>query len=434
MSTQRFPLGPVLRNVADLHDPVISVESAMCLARARVVTADYELIQADFPALAPTAMRREFPELETLEPPAQTAAIERHIDAWLVRHAGVISFAQTQDNPANVAIPLSGERVRVHRPPRYGRALVVPVPGGLLDVKGVGVRPGATPSTFVHHSGLMYLGEALGDLAVQRIIDRIFRHCSSTFWTLPTYAILDLGFDALTGDGVAMPAGAQVRRAHRRPIFGGDRHPRGSLEQRLELEIELILRHYGLTSCNASTTFTRVVEDDRFYYTYGGAVVTKHTPDEMRAIHEFIGPGHDRFEGANIQMTREVGVGSVAAQVVDFGHFELRERFEDPLVSLVSDRLLRWGGVLAPDHPNYVQPVPHLALPSALWGPIGDDGPRLPGVIRQSKSDQLAFMLAARFVANEIDRPTLELAFEDMLEQTCARWSEPAGAVPKLSA
>jgi hypothetical protein len=431
MITPRFPAGPLLREVHELQEPLIKPETALRLAGAKVVVADYELLQADFPALATPSLLREFPELAAMDPAAQGREIRAHIDAWLVRHAGVVASRQTLENPANTAISTTGERVKVHRPPRYGRAFVAPVPGGLLDVKGVGVGPDATPSTRLHQSGLMFLGEALADLTFQRVIERALRHCESSFWTLPVYAVLSLGFHAITGDGQRLPAGAQVRRAHRRPLFGADLHPLGSIEQRVKLEIELVLRHYGLSSCTSATTITREQDGDRFRFLYGGLPVDIFTVAEMVAMHEFIGPRYSRFEGLNIQLIREVGNGPVRAQIVDFGHFEAHERFEHPLVSLVLDRVLRWGGALYPDDPHYVQPRPSLALPRAQWGATSDaeaGRPPLPGVIRPSNVDRLAFALAARFVAGDITGAELDRALRAPVEEASAHWPLAAGS------
>ncbi len=430
-SAPRFPKGPLLRDIRELHDPMVKQETGRRLANARVVFADHELLQADFPELAQATLLHEFPELKALEGDAQTKAIHEHIEAWLVHNAAIVSNQQLEPNSVNTAIPATRERVKVFRPPRYGRALLVPLPGGgLLDIKGAGIGVGGKPSTQVHRSGLMFLGEAIGDLAFQQIIDRIFRHCGARYWTLPTYAVLALGFDMFTGDRKSMPAGMQVRRAHRRPPFGGDLPIRGTLEQRAKFEIEMILRHFGLTSCNSSTEITRIVDGDQVRYAYGGVPVDVFGPDELAAIHPHVGDQYSRFEGVNVQLIRDLGRDPLSAQVVDFGHFELRQRFELPVVSLVADRVMRWGGVLAPGDPHYVQPNPDLALAWAQWGgwtrSSANDVEPLPGTIRHTQVDRLAFELAAKFVAGELDSATLWAHLDAVLDQASARW----GAAP----
>jgi hypothetical protein len=74
-------------------------------------------------------------------------------------------------------------------------------------------------------------------------------------------------------------------------------------------------------------------------------------------------------DGINVQMTHGVEPsGGVRAQLVDFGHFEMRARFVDPLVSLVSNQVLRWGAAVWPDHPAFVTPSLALCVPEAKWG------------------------------------------------------------------
>jgi len=53
----------------------------------------------------------------------------------------------------------------------------------------------------------------------------------------------------------------------------------------------------------------------------------------------------------NVQMCRDFTLDPLDVQLVDFGHYEFRERFERPLLSSVGDRLLNWGGLLMPENP-----------------------------------------------------------------------------------
>ncbi len=180
---------------------------------ARVVFANYALIRHDFPALRG----------------ASTTAI----DAWLVEHGAVISVGQA--------------------PPMYGRAVVMPVPGGLLDVKGAGVETGVTPTRNWHQNGLLMLGAGIGSAGFQDLIHNVFRDARSELWCVPEYAILDLGFDVRLMDGGTEPACILLRRAHRRQRGGGDLPDAGSVEEQVKLEIELLLRQYGITSCTSWT-------------------------------------------------------------------------------------------------------------------------------------------------------------------------------------
>jgi hypothetical protein len=422
---RRFPIGPVLRHVEELYQPTIARESAVRLAEARVVLADYALLQADFPYLSTPALLRAHPDLEQLDPAQRQQAIHARIDAWLLEHAAVISGRQTVPNNVNTAIAVTDARVDVARPPRYGRALVVPIPGGgLLDIKGAGVADGAMAQRFVHQTGLMFLGEALADWAYQRVIDRMLRHAESACASLPTYAVLSLGFGIHSDPGI-LPAGMQVRRAHRRPLMGGDLPGGGTACQRIKFEIEMILRHFGVTSCNSVTTIERTIDESgERRYGYGGQAMTGYTPEQLQAIESLLGSEFDRFEGVNIQILREFSIEPASAQIVDFGHYEVRRRFEQPVVSLVNDRLARWGGALRPNHPHFVQPDPELLLPLDEWEvhPEGVRLPGLPGTSRQAGVDQLCFALADAFAKDKSDRSEVIQSFEAIIARATAAW------------
>lgn len=407
MSEARFPIGPTLRHVEELYQPSVPRESALRLAEAAIVFADYELLTADFPQLAD--------------------ATPEQIDAWLLRHAALISSKQTAANDVNTAIATASERVEVVRPPRYGRALVAAVPGGgLLDIKGAGVQPSAAPSLRVYQSGLMFLGEALADFAYQQVMDRAFRYAESNIWSLPTYAILATGFRIFSDIGW-IPAGLQIRRAHRRPLLGGDLPHQKTAAQKLKFEIEMILRHFGLTSCNAATAIVRTrTESGAARYSYAGQTIDGYTAEQQAAIEAVVGSGHDRFEGVNIQLIREFSIAPSAAQIVDFGHYEVRGRFDVPVVSLVADRLLRWGGALRPEHPRFVQPDPDLCLPLDEWGilPPAPDAAsrRLPGTIRNSPVDLMCFEWASQLATGELSRSELAERFDALINRATASW------------
>lgn len=116
----------------------------------------------------------------------------------------------------------------------------------------------------------------------------------------------------------------------------------------------------------------------------------------------------------------------MSAQIVDFGHFEVRERFDLPVVSLVADRILRWGGALIPGTPHYVQPDPALALPWTRWGrwtrsrdPTHEP---LPGSVRHSHVDRLAFELALDFVHGRTSGPAIEQQLDALIEESRVGW------------
>lgn len=406
--TPRAPFLP--RRIADLDEPGITRDQARRVEGARVVFADHDLL------------RRDFPMLERAAPEA--------VDEWLLRHAALISVAQAEQSVVNTPIRVVGEPLEVYRPPRYGRAFIAPVPGeegepaGLLDLKGIGVRSGLKPRASIHGDGLLVLGEALEEYMTQLLLDAVFRHSSEPFRTLPVYAILDLGFDSLSM-GTARPAGVVVRRAHRRQPGNMELPVCGSPEQKLYLRIELLLRHYGITSANPGSTYEFIEEEDgTIRCRFGGFDAVYHTQEQIRGIWRNIRNGRKsrRFEGINVQTVRDQNV-----QLLDFGHYKICDGFTEPLLSMVKDRPFNWGGVIPPDSPLYVQPAPELAVSTADWGDSDLSGEEaaalgvLPGEAL-SKKEELGLRLARDFRDGKKTGAEVRAAIEDLIARTAARW------------
>ena len=157
-----FPPGPLVRTVAELDQPGGRFEDVIRVQTARVVFANYALVTHDFPALRG----------------ASAAAI----DAWLLRHAAVVSVHHAAQAHVNGPIATVGSPLPAFRPPMYGRATVVPVPGGLIDVKGAGIEAPVQPARDWHRNGLLMLGAALGSAAFQELVHNVFRHACSQLW------------------------------------------------------------------------------------------------------------------------------------------------------------------------------------------------------------------------------------------------------------
>lgn len=380
------------RAIADLHEPKLGSEEVHRLSQARVVVVDDELLSQHFLQTSDAALLEANPGLGALPEsglPQRLAALR---EQWILRHCAVMSKGQVAQCRVNTPIPVQDECITAYRPPRYGRALIVPVSagdgdrgGGLLDVKGVGVAPGIEPHFGDHGSGLEPLGEALEEYAYQRLIEGIFRHAGSDFHALPPYAVLDLGFDIKLEETAeaTFPAGAYVRPAHRR-WPGGRELPRyGTPEQQVLWEIELLLRHYGVTSATADTYVTAESEG-RLKLSYRGTELPVRNQRMLRALLRATfdqsrprSPRRSRraasgnvinLSGINIQTTADISSDPSHAVVVDFGHFEVHTAFTDVLLSLVADRPFMWGDVLSPDMDGYVLPDLKLAVPESEWG------------------------------------------------------------------
>lgn len=414
----------VLCRPDELDDRDVTPEPARRVRTARVVIANHAQLRADIPELR--------------------ACTSPEVDAWLLRHAALISEQQARQCRVNTPIEIAGEPIEVFRPPRYGRAFVSWVRGApagvsrLLDLKGTGVAPAVTPSFDGQSDGLLPLEKALADVAMQELIDAIFRHAGVQFYTVPTYAVLDLGFDIRLEGGQKVPAGLQVRRAHRRPPGGAELPARGSVEQLVKFEIELLLRHYGVTSCNRASTLVVIERHGRLHLFYGGKPVDIYDDAALAPLEPTLrafggGARAWRFDCVNIQNTRELSSEPSTAQLVDFGHYRVRDRFEDPVLSLVADRVLRWGGALGTAHPDFVVPEPSVAVPVEHWGPA-PPGPDI-AAARNFTSGRLrpmttlrAYSWVERLRAGKIDGATVRALMDAHLATATERFQPPSTA------
>jgi glycosyltransferase involved in cell wall biosynthesis len=426
----RFSAGPLLRRIEDLDDPGCVPDRAFRVETARVVVADVPLILHDFPAVAAgveSARGRAPAAASVLD---DDEAVRRAVDGWLLANGALISEAQLRHEGVNTPIRTIGAPIAAHRPTRYGRALLVPVAtndgvsvreGGtahtaaLLDLKGAGVAPSATPERTLHRTGLMQLGEALQDALMQWAIEAAFWHAGVRFSALPLYGVIDLGFDVFTPDGRALPVGLQVRRAHRRPRLGAELPEPGSLEERVKTEVELLLRHYGLTSCNNGTLVEVVQQDGRLSLCYAGRPVEnvdQHTLDYVQRVlnvpPDWVGRYH--FDGINVQLAREVHDAPVQAQLVDFGHYSHHDKFHFSLLSLVREWPSRWGARVFRHSPQFVQPRDELRMPFERW----------PGA--------RSWEIAEAFHAGAMDGDAVAAEMFGFLRAVLSRWNTSAAS------
>lgn len=382
----KFSDGPVLKSISDLQQGEVKKETVYATSGAQVIMANYELLQHDFPCLRLDNLEKLHPELKVITGKAKVMMIRDHIDEWLIRHTCFVSENQTRQEYVNTKIPLSGEKVEAFRPVLYGRALVFSLlnnykglgidaekmgyDDGLIDVKGTGLEDGKEHHYYDHGNGLLTLAEAFVEYTYQQLVEAAFRHSGSAFETLPTYAIIKLGFDVKNTGGIAGPAGLLVRRAQRRPENPGGLPDFKTDMQLLHLEVELLLRRYGITSANYVTQVRLWRDKGKLKITYGGKQVNNMNEAQLKNIEEVSRMKDDRliFEGVNIQHTREFGKDPWKAVVIDFGSFQIKEKFKNPILSLVTDKLMRWGGSIWPDFESYPQPIPEIAVPYELWG------------------------------------------------------------------
>lgn len=419
----RFPNGPILRVIEELQDPGVKSEVALHVAGARVVIANYRLIQHDFPWLRTDVVAKKVHGRTHMSARERLLEVRRLIDDWLIEYAACVACRQAEQCLVNTPIRTDGTRIAAYRPSAYGRSLVIPVSihharmgniasqrAGLLDIKGAGVPPEKTPSHQEHSDGLDYLGIALSDFAMQRIMDEIFEQAYPSFWTVPTYAILDLGFDVLNGWRGTSPAGMHVRRAHRRPLYGMDLPATGSVTETVKIQIEMLLRNYGITSTNPGTSFDIAFTEDTVQLHYAGQAVAGLNASEihiLRGLRRF-GEEHIRIEGINMQLARDVGREPSSGHVVDFGHIEVQQTFKYALASLVRDRTLRLGGIIWPDDPAFIQPDPELQLNLDEWD--------------RRKLNDRCFALAEHFRAGAMSSADVVTQLDNLVRMAFSKW------------
>lgn len=435
-----FAEGPVLKSISDLQQGEVNKETVYATSGAQVIMANYKLLQNDFPCLRLDNLEKLHPELKLITGKAKTMMIRERIDEWLIRHSCFVSEPQTKQEHVNTKIPITGEKVEAFRPVLYGRALVFSLlnnykglgidaeelvaEDGLLDVKGTGLEEGKEHHYYDHGNGLLTLAEAFKEYIYQQLVEHVFRHSGSSFETLPTYGIIKLGFDVKNTGGIAGPAGLLVRRAQRRPENPGGLPAFKTDMQLLQLEVELLLRRYGITSSNYVTQVKLWSEKGEMKLSYGGKRVNGLNEAQMKNIEEVSRFKHERlnFEGVNIQHTREFGKDPWKAVVIDFGSFEVREYFNNPILSLVTDKLMRWGGSIWPDFESYPQPIPEFAVPFDLWGNVTEFwGFR--GKLRNSKLDIVCDGVASYLREGKLEREDAVNVLHAFLNTATSRFS-----------
>ena len=440
-----FAPGPVLTSIEDLEQDGVLPETVLRVVGARVVYANYNLLKHDFPQLKDHVLEKQFPLLKTLKGNEKKKACCYKIDEWLIRNTAFVSQNQAKQSVVNTPIAIGNETVKAWRPPGYGRALVFSIEENdkglllddhrktpafenrLIDVKGTGVAPGVQPVNASHSNGINRLGFAFFELIIQELLQRIFRHSKTAIQTLPFYGIIDPGFDEQNELMHKSPAALLLRRAHRRPKDSGGLYHYDSTGQHVQLEIEQMLRKYGITSVNSVTTIKVWKENGQLQIHYGDQPLdffNKEQKAEIERVSHFKdGMGILSFDGINIQHTREFSLDPTQATLVDFQTYTIKERFDDPLLSLVSDKLLRWGGSIWPDYEDFVRPNPELQIPFHLLSDTGSICGYNMGE-KVKKINSLCYGLADDFRANRMSREMLLGTLQTYLDALTAHWTD----------
>ncbi len=437
-----FSGGPIYKHILDLDNPnIIGGESVVGLERVRVMSANYSLLQHDFPQLRDDHLRKEHPGISDLKGVAFVEERISLINKWLIRNAAFISKSQADQTIVNTRIKTDSRAKIAFRPPNYGRALVFPVekPGyipedidpseklgawGLIDAKGIGVGPGIVPELDSYKHGLLRIDLALREYMMERVLHHIFGYNKTDFSPVPTYAILVPDFKVRIEEGLINTA-ILLRRAHRREKDGSDLPVYGSIAQMVKIEMELLLRRYGVSS--ATILIELAKKEGKFRVKYNKKYMNDFDKKQLALIEKVskFQPPKKIVRGLNIQIAREVGVFPPRAQVLDFGQYSIIRNFKYELLSLTRDRLLRWGGAIQLDDPRYIQPDERISIPFDLWLGEGDTSGK------KSKSNftedfrQYCSRIGEEFVNYELGGSDVWRAIEDYVYTMVSKWSNP---------
>lgn len=328
-----FPSGPILTGRDDFAGQPLQEEELHRLTSARVVFARYDLLRHDF-------------DLD--------GRSDREIDDWLIAHCGIVSQPQAAQTETNTRCPIGSGMRAAFRPPAYGRAAVVPVDRQprLIDVKGIGVRPDKVPQRVKHRTGVLDATSALHEVLFEWLIAAVLQHTGARAEVVPTYGLLDLGFEAIGLDGEHQPAFAMARRAHVRPrsMWGDD--PLAPEELAAATELVLLLRRYGILRDDGPFEICRRGHDIVLHafgreYLFQGAEVERVTA-MLRWNGEPL-----RIHVGSVQYASGMRQRPPAPQLIDFGGFLVSWEYPLPIYVATAYNFELVGEVVHLDDPRY---------------------------------------------------------------------------------
>jgi hypothetical protein len=361
-------------------------------------------------------------------------------EQWLLQNAALLSRAQVEESKVNTAVQTDSAPRMAFRPPRYGRACIVEVPatsvrvkgmadpvriegGGELDLKGIGVGSGCVPALDTYLDGLFPFDDAVQEYLIESYLDAIFAHADSSVRTVQHYGLIDIGSKGFTGS-YWFPSAIAVRQAHLRDLES-DLPRCDSDDQIYTVWTEMLLRRYGVTSCSWKGFEIRCVDGELGLYNRDRR--TDDSPELLRGLVEHWGLelpfAADRI---NIQMSvadQRTGV----RRVVDFGHYSARGTFDRPVLSLVRDQPMGWGGMILPSDSSFARPDPALVpnTPTAL-DLLGIEYARQPqedwSRPRPRLLRSVAREVTAGFCSGELDAGSVARIVEAALQELTSIW------------
>jgi hypothetical protein len=348
-----FAAGPLLVSKADYVEQHLENEEFHAVAGARVLFANYALIVHDFPRFAG-------------RPPSD-------IDDWLIRHAAVISRAQAGQTVTNTPIRLSSRHVPGYRPPVYGRAAVIDTGDGcLIDVKGIGVKSGAVPSHAPHSSGILAMSLGLSEVLFEWLATVALIRAGGACGVVPSYGLIDLGFEAIEENGDRQPACTLVRRAHTRPSILWGEDDAGPAVARILRDVAFVLRRSGI-DITAKRYLVEEKEGALTVLIYGKTF--RFEGSEAARVASLVNYRGGRLVVAPLNLQYTSGICDVPPrpQLIDFGGARACDEFVDPLyIPTTASYPVMIGDVTLPSDPLFVHAASAPHVPWSANGLGGD--------------------------------------------------------------
>ena len=341
-----------IRNLSAFNDTGQHLRPELMLGvrGAQVIFANYTALLTDFELpLARLGLAR----------PQDSSALAA-VEQWLVESTAYVSTSQASNSNVNTAIPLSGASRQGWRPPRYGRAaLMLDSNGAIFDVKGTGVPPDEEPH-LPNSNGLLTLHEAVHEILMEHLVFAIMRRAGADVYPLPSYAVIDLGFDAIWHDGRApQRATLLVRRSATRPRCQWERSRQGPAMARALMQVELLLRWAGISASMCGAVRLRLTKDGehrRIYRDDDALALPEETVSNLFALAKWRGDDL-LIDGVNVQITTDFTWAPLRARLVDFGRYRFVGTFDSLLYSWFDADYLSMNGVyLLPGDSFYRQP------------------------------------------------------------------------------
>lgn len=410
MLIPEYSNNPTFKSLSDFKNAgqPLSSEIMVAVKTAKVLYANYQLLLNDFEDHISNSISIDTTQELTDEEKLKT-------DAWLIKNLAFISKPQAFQTAVNTKVSVLNEEREAFRPPRYGRAAVMPVNTfddqdklALFDVKGCGVL-GAPPflvkPVLPYANGLLTFEEAAYEVVYAQLVNLCLRHSNVNAFPLPNYAIIDLGFFAVFGDEKPrQKAVLLVRRANRRPAFqSGFADPGSDIAQRL-LEVEMNLRKYGISSSSCGAIrFHIESENDNFSISRDGKKLNID-PEALKHIKDsfYLKKSSNVIDGVNIQTDDHILNENQYFQIIDFGRYRMMNAFQNTVFSSWHHDFEKLcGDFIHPIDDGFVQPDQKLSLSDIFESNVGKKMKRL---IKQNNEGY------------EVDRGQFTLAIDNLID------------------